>query len=501
MNNPMGSFPDLNALVTASIAGIAGLSGSYLVAGTSSGFVVVPVNAFLVDVMPAPVVTFSILVLGQLGERVGFVLALGIVLVLLGGATALALRLAETRLASSVYAALFGWGFSTVLTAAPLASLGTAVPIGIAVGILEAVERPTSIEGSRRHLLKSLGGVFAVSGVSYVIGSRLHSDSTSNRDVVESIPDLDVDDAETIRQQIRARLAEAESKSLDIDELPGLVNGIDEFYEVDINLFDPDVNAEDWRLSVSGTVANEFTLTYDELITMAPEHRFVTLRCVSDPVNGDLMDTALWTGVPARAVIDRADPRGDHVLLRGRDGYYVEFPLDAFESGFLTYGMNGRVLPRNHGFPVRALVPGRWGEVNAKWLTEIEFHDSAVLGYWERKGWNGTGPVHTVAKLWTVNHLADGQVQVAGHAYAGTRSIQAVEVSVDGGETWNDAVLSEPLDDEDVWRQWAYKWTPSRSRHTVVVRAIDGNGTLQPRRRQNPHPSGATGWVSKTISI
>jgi len=189
-------------------------------------------------------------------------------------------------------------------------------------------------------------------------------------------------------------------------------------------------------------------------------------------------------------------------VLRAVDGYFEGFPLSALERGFLAYGMNGEPLPKARGHPVRALVPGHWGEINVKWLTEIEVLDEPVKGYWEKRGWHGTGPVNTVAKLWAVNHLDDGRIQVGGYAYAGVRGIQRVEVSTDGGETWDRAALSEPLRDEDVWRQWKYEWRPSADAYEVVVRAVDGTGTRQPQgdwAEQKPFPSGAVGWVSKTV--
>jgi len=108
-------------------------------------------------------------------------------------------------------------------------------------------------------------------------------------------------------------------------------------------------------------------------------------------------------------------------------------------------------------------------------------------------GWHGTGPVNTVAKLWGVNRLGDGRIQVGGHAYAGTRGIKTVEVSTDGGDNWTEAALSPQLSGVDVWRQWKYEWRPSTEVSTVVVRAVDGLGNRQPREVSQPYPNGATG--------
>jgi len=89
-------------------------------------------------------------------------------------------------------------------------------------------------------------------------------------------------------------------------------------------------------------------------------------------------------------------------------------------------------------------------------------------------------------------------MQVGGHAYAGTRGIRSVEVSTDGGESWDEATLSERLPADDAWRQWEYTYETD-SPHEVVVRATDGEGDLQPDEESDSFPSGPTGWVSKRV--
>jgi DMSO/TMAO reductase YedYZ molybdopterin-dependent catalytic subunit len=226
----------------------------------------------------------------------------------------------------------------------------------------------------------------------------------------------------------------------------------------------------------------------------------MTLRCVGERLNGRKTDTALWEGVPVADLLDEASvPDECCVMARAADGFFEEFPVAALRESMLAYRMNGDILPRAHGYPARLLVPGHWGEINVKWVEELEILDEPAKGYWEQKGWHGTGPVNTVAKLYAVNDLSDGRKQVAGHAYAGTRGISTVEVSTDGGSTWTEAELTEPLPGRSVWRQWKYEYQPPGGRHEVVVRATDGEGSLQPKEENGPFPSGPTGWVSETV--
>jgi hypothetical protein len=187
-------------------------------------------------------------------------------------------------------------------------------------------------------------------------------------------------------------------------------------------------------------------------------------------------------------------------MARAADDYFEEFPLAALREAKLAYRMNGGPLPRGHGHPVRLLVPGHWGEINVKWLTELEILDEEMDGYWEQRGWHGTGPVEPVAKIHAVEHDREaGRVTVGGHAYAGTRGVSRVEVSTDGGGSWTDAALSEPIPGIDVWRQWAHEYDHPGGRHEVVARLYDEAGRVQPEERRKTFPHGPAGWVSERV--
>ena len=485
------------ALGTALLAGLVGVAGSFAVSGNAPDFVVAPVNSLLVDVLPGPVLTFSILTFGHLGDLLGFALALALSVLALAIVVLVGIALGRrtggaVTLVWTVY--LGTWAGTTALTRAPFRSLGAAVPMTLFVGLVAFgwLRAPGPvIDTDRRQLLVRVAGAVGFAGVAYAVGRR---NPVAEPSRLSTIPAAQ-------QAAIKSRLAGAESRSLDVPGLTGLVSGIDEFYEVDIDVIDPVVRAGDWTLSLTGAVETERTLSYDDLTAMAPTHQFVTLRCVGDELNGDLMDTALWTGVPFDVLLDEAGvtPDATYVTLRAADGYYEAFPLAALRDGLLAYGMNGRLLPRSHGHPARALVPGHWGEINVKWLTEIEVGEAEATSYWEERGWHGTGPVKTVAKLWAVEHLGDGRVRLGGYAYAGTRGISDVQVSLDGADSWQSARLSDPLDDPDTWRQWAYEYRPPAHAHTALVRAVDGDGTVQPRENASPFPSGPSGWVARTI--
>jgi DMSO/TMAO reductase YedYZ molybdopterin-dependent catalytic subunit len=485
-------------------AGVAAVAASYAYAGFTREFVVAPVSRVFVRYTPDALVTAAITGLGSLAQTLvlaGAVVATTALFVAVGTAAAsVGGRAGSEWIGGRVDSEWVGVPVGGVLAGVLGATLVGTWEVGVVTGLavaatLTAFAVPLpfgSAPGApRRRVLRAAAGVAASAGVgSLLAAERTYAPESTVRDPVA----VDM-------------LAAADERSFALSNAEPLVSR--GFYEVDINAIDPRVDRESWTLSVSGTASASYDL--DALRSFDTEHRFVTLRCVGDPRNGYKMDTALWMGVPVQAILDDAGAPADCcVVAHGADDYYNEFPQAALEDALLAFRMNGTALPRGHGAPVRLLVPGHWGEINVKWLTELELTTEAVEGYWEKRGWHGTGPVNTVAKLHHRERDGD-QVSVGGHAYAGTRGISAVEVSTDGGETWSDARISDPLPGareadgpqrrefaRDAWRHWHYEFTASDPRE-VVVRAIEADGTVQPRERTDAHPRGASGWVTQRV--
>ncbi|WP_276272550.1 molybdopterin-dependent oxidoreductase [Haloarcula litorea] len=490
--------------LVSALAGVAGLAGSFAVTGATPAFLASPVERTLARSMPGAIVSFAITTLGSLGQQLNLVTAVavtGLLVALAARAALLTGEAANNRLLPAVGTAVLTWVVALALTrqvvlaAAP--ALAAAGVVAVAQTLDAAGGRVAPVSSKRRRALSTVGVALGATALGYTAGQRRTPTATA-----ENAPSLDAAGADN--EDIEAKLATAEARTLDVGGLEPLVS--DRFFEVDINAVDPDVAAADWSLSVTGAVEREVTVDYEELLAMEAENRFSTLRCVGDSLNGKKMDTALWTGVPVERFLEEAgvDSDCECVMLRAEDDYYEEFPLEALRGGLLVYGMNGDVLPRGHGYPVRALVPGHWGEVNVKWLSEIELLEREATGYWEKRGWQGTGPVKPIAKLHHARLLNDGRRELAGHAYGGLQGVSAVEVSTDGGDTWADADLSEPLpapDGEgraaDAWRQWQFAYDAPGQPHEVVVRMIDERGVVQTEEETGPRPSGPTGWVSR----
>lgn len=283
------------------------------------------------------------------------------------------------------------------------------------------------------------------------------------------------------------------------------ITPVENFYITTKNVIDPTVDGQTWTLKFMGLVDNPFEMNLKELMAMTPVDRVETLGCISNPVGGDLMGNAKWTGVEFTDLLKKASPKANatELILRGADGYSDSIPLSVAMNNkpFLAYMMNGVNLTFRHGFPARLLVPNIYGMKNVKWITEVELASQDHKGYWESQGWSDTAEYMISSRIdYPENQIAAGPVYIGGVSFAGNRGIKQVEVSTDGGKSWGDALL-RPQSGEYAWTQWTYAWIPTPGEYTLMVRATDGTGALQTSHKMDTYPDGATGWHTKRVQV
>jgi DMSO/TMAO reductase YedYZ molybdopterin-dependent catalytic subunit len=293
----------------------------------------------------------------------------------------------------------------------------------------------------------------------------------------------------------------------------------------------PQVDPIAFKLVVEGHVANRLELSLDDLKQLPVVSKANTLECAGNSRvfltpqarglqwgNG-AVGNAMWRGVPLGAVLERArvKPGAVDVVMAGADsGAITSDPPSPgvihFDRGIplakakkdetlLAWEMNGEPLAASHGAPLRAIVGGWYGMASVKWLTRIAVTDKPHLGfwqtmdysYWERKeGGPQVTPVAAIRPKAVITSpalddvlKAGGEHTITGMAWAGERPVGKVELSADGGKTWQPADLGPKA--AFIWTGWRFRWTAPRTPGPVklVARCTDDQGNTQPETR-NP---------------
>jgi DMSO/TMAO reductase YedYZ molybdopterin-dependent catalytic subunit len=289
----------------------------------------------------------------------------------------------------------------------------------------------------------------------------------------------------------------------------------------------PNLDRGSYQLRIDGAVRRPFTLGYEDLRNMRAETRVATLECAGNSrvflvpqVQGAQWElgaagTAEWTGVPLRALLERAELAEDvcEIVLEGADrGIPKEEPLPPGPISYvwslprakamqpevlIAYQMNGCDLPRDHGFPVRAIVPGHYGMASVKWLTHIRAVREPFHGYWQTSDYaywasmDGKPVRRALGEMKVKSQIARPRVYetlppnriytICGAAWAGETDVTEIAVSTDGGQTWAAAEFLDPVR-RHAWRRWKFDWlTPKKpGQYTLLARAKDASGVRQP---------------------
>ncbi len=257
------------------------------------------------------------------------------------------------------------------------------------------------------------------------------------------------------------------------------------------------------HLTIDGAVAEPMTLTPAELGRLPRRRLVATLECAGNgrammnpPVPGEpwglgAVSTADWEGVSLTTVLRNAEvaPEAVELVFHAADGFARSLPIKVAQNEdiLLVDRMNGAALTREHGFPVRLLVPGWYGMASVKWLARIEASRTPFLGHFQVERYViGDRAVRAVQPRSLILDPPEGatvgltRTLVRGVGWTGAGRVTSVEVSDDGGQTWAAALLlgySQPY----TWRRWEYAWVPKRLGEAMLLtRATDSTGLSQP---------------------
>lgn len=279
------------------------------------------------------------------------------------------------------------------------------------------------------------------------------------------------------------------------------------------------INPASWRLRVEGTgVAKPKEFTYDELLQLPSISVIRMLECAGNgrsfyqTVQGKKaagtqwklggVGVAEWTGVPLREVLSRVGlkPTATDVMPIGLDDQKkarrpMPIAKALAEDTLLVYAMNGQVLPPDHGFPMRILVPGWLGAASIKWVGRIEVSEQPLYAPWNTESYVLIGAdykasppakgevitsqnIKSAFELGASEQISAGQHLIRGRSWSSGGKITKVEVSMDAGKNWLSARLREP-NLAGAWVRWDIDWNASKGNYDLQARATDEQGNTQ----------------------
>src|SRR3984893_16607200 len=297
------------------------------------------------------------------------------------------------------------------------------------------------------------------------------------------------------------RQKEPRNLEFPFDRLDSYLTPVESFY-IRSHFHVPTLQPDSYRLLVEGTVKNPFAISYDQLKRLPAKTVVATLECAGNSrvflvpqmpgAQWELgaVGNAEWTGVSLATLLDRAGLTGKacDVVLKGADrgqpveppkppepiSYSRSVPLDkALDDVLIAYAMNSADLPLDHGFPIRAIVPGHYGMASVKWLTHVRVLEEQFQGYWQTTDyayWDEVDGITVrralselklkseIARPRTLEVVPKGKLyQVYGAAWGGAADVVAVELTTDGGLSWSTANFLDPIRPH-AWRRWSYEW-------------------------------------------
>ncbi|MEO5845974.1 MAG: sulfite dehydrogenase [Caldimonas sp.] len=287
----------------------------------------------------------------------------------------------------------------------------------------------------------------------------------------------------------------------------------------------PDIDPERHRFAIHGMVRQPLVFTMADLMKYPSVSRFYFMECSGNgladwlkPVSKTVQQThgmlscAQWTGIPVSALLDEAGiaPGASWVLAEGADGaaHARSLPMKKMlDDAMIVYAANGEMLRPENGYPLRLFVPGWEGNVSVKWLRRLKvgdqpwhlrsetarYTDPMPDGKWRQFSFDmeAKSVITSPSGGMTVQ---PGEVEILGFAWSGNGKIRAVDVTVDGGRSWRQARLEEPVLDKCLTR-FRLRWKWDGGATSIASRAVDSTGYVQPTVDEIRKVRAITGFV------
>ncbi len=156
----------------------------------------------------------------------------------------------------------------------------------------------------------------------------------------------------------------------------------------------PEIKISSYKLKITGLVEEEKYFTYQDIMSLTLIEKQFDIHCVDGwsylgPVFKGIYPKTLFKQVKIKE-------NGKFVIIRTIDGYTTDLPIDFLlsENTLLAYGVNGKILDLEHGFPLRLVVNGKYAYKDAKWVSEFKIVDKDIPGYWEERGYSKSADIY-----------------------------------------------------------------------------------------------------------
>jgi len=359
-------------------------------------------------------------------------------------------------------------------------------------------------DNGRRELLKgALGsGVLAAGAASipsWVMPALAQGE--------ELVPFTDVPESFQQRQKVDGANFYQDTRNIN-----SFYSSYDQFYVVQ-HYGQPELNLSNYRLRVTGMVDNPMELTLQDVMNRDVQEMDIGWECGGnrEAIFNGLIGNARWRGVTLRNLLEQVgiqDGAKEVVFFGGDQGTeeirgrevekYFARSLSIDDAmrpeNMLAFEMNGEPLPSIHGRPLRLIVPGWYGVANVKWLSQIHVQDTRYMGRFmgrdyvtlkretvggvERWVENSVTKINLKSGIVRVTRMG-GQYRIQGFVLNDGTPLESVEVKIDNGP-WQRAELN-PRNSRYSWKLFSYNWNnPSPGEHTIVSRATDVEGNVQP---------------------
>ena len=327
------------------------------------------------------------------------------------------------------------------------------------------------------------------------VGSQVYgTPSPFEKDVIRNVP-------KNLKQYTSA------SSRTPLQDLDGIITPNGLFYERHHGGI-PEIDPAQHRLMIHGLVERPLILTMDDIRRFPSESRIHFLECSGNPgfeaIRGPtasdlvgLVSCAEWTGVPLATVLREAGlkPEAKWVVAEGADAAALtrSIPIEkCLDDAMLVYSQNGERLRPQQGYPLRVLLPGFEGNMNVKWLRRLNVTAEPAYSREETSKYTDSMPDGTARQFTFVmeaksiitrpsgtQRIVKGFNEISGIAWSGRGRIRQVDVSADGGRTWAEARLQDPVLTRALTRfrlPWTWDGEPTR----ILSRATDETGYVQP---------------------